>query len=124
MSPVNFSSNDSSGCGADSFEAESIVLTQGFKLNSGAYVSFRTTPGFSASITFYFACRKLGDNAAARIKITPTDPAAEGTVISNFNSYGTLTSKTMDLTADTQYKIERDNKELVLVLAKVTETKI
>ena len=124
LSPVNFSSSGTSGCGADSFEAESMVLTQGFKLNSGAYVSFATTSGYNASITFYFACRKSGDNAGARIKITPINPAGEGTIISNFNQYGTLTSKTMDLTAGTEYKIERDNKELVLVLAKVTETKI
>ena len=114
-----FSSSD---CGADSFTVEGIECTQGVKLNKDGFVSFTTSASATSIVTFYYACRKSGDNSSARIKITPTNPSGDAVVYGGFNTYGTVSSQTKTLDASTTYSIQRDNKELALVMVKVVET--
>lgn len=111
-----------SNCGVTSFEIDGKVCTKGLKLNSGAYLDFTTSEDVTASVTFYYACRKSGDNDSAAIKITPTSPAGSATVFDGFNTFGTISFQTVNLDANTTYRIERDNRELALVYVSLTET--
>lgn len=120
ISVLSFSSSE---CGGP-FNVESTEVNNGFKLNSGAYVSFTTSSSVTATVTFYYTTRKSGDISGGRIKITPTSPEGEAMVFGSFNPFGTPSSTTVTLDAETTYKIERDNKELGLILVKLSETPI
>lgn len=113
-----------SNCGVTSFSIEGNSCTKGLKMNGSSSFEFTVSSAVTASVTFYYACRKSSDNSSARIKITPTNPAGDAVVYGSFNDFGTISSQTVALTAGTTYQIARDNKEIALVYVALTETPI
>ena len=105
--------------GVTGFDIEGLTCSRGFKLNSGASVSFIVTEGCTASISLYYAARKKSTSSPS-IKVTKPN----GDVYTNdsFNTFGTITYTELDNCTSGNYTIERGNGELGLFLIKVVET--
>ncbi len=111
-----------SNCGVSSFIIDGNTCTKGLKLDSGGYLDFTTSSDVTASVTFYYACRKSDKNSTAKIQIKATSPSGDATVYDSFNTFGTINSQTVALSPSTTYRISRNNQELALVYVALTET--
>lgn len=113
---ITLSASTTNGCGVDSFIIDGVTYTHGLKLDGSGHVTFTTHSTYNTSVSLYYSKRASG---SGKIKITPTGGTA--TVFEDA-SYGSLSSHTVQLEKSTEYKIQRDSGELVLIYVKVNET--
>lgn len=115
---VSLNSSASNGGGMDSFDipGTTFTSTSSLKLDGSGNLSFTTSSTLNSSVSFYYTKRSSG---SGKIQITPEGGTA--TVYSDA-SYGTVSSHTLSLEKNTQYTINRNSGELLLLAVVVNET--
>lgn len=110
------SGSDGGGIANYAIPGTSLTATKSVKLDGSGHVTFTTSGTLNSSVTFYYTKRKSG---TGKIQITPDGGSA---TVYDDATYGTVNSKTVTLAKSTQYKIERNNGELLLIAVVVNET--